>query len=146
VQQLFQRAHEYANLANRARAIASDVLLACEDFDLTPKKLNKVNKVTAKRRKGMRSVHRSSLYLNASPGRKGGLRMRPIELVKTVSRSPSPELFASDDEEHSTASTVATTLTNLPVGFPKLPPKHTYLQTPVRFSTFIFILFLTAVG
>jgi len=63
--------------------------------------------------------------------------MRPIELVKTVSRSPSPELLASDDEEPSTASTVATTLTNLPVGFPKLPPKHTYLQTPVRFATLL---------
>lgn len=43
VQQLFQRAHEYANLANRARAIASDVLLACDDFDLTPKELNKIS-------------------------------------------------------------------------------------------------------
>ncbi len=134
VQQLFQRAHEYANLANRARAIASDVLLACEDFDLTPRELNKVNKVTAKRKKGMHCVHRSSLYLNASLGRKGGSRTCPIELVKTKSRSPSPELLPSDDEEPSTAATVATTLTNLPVGFPKLPPKHTYLQTPVRLA------------
>ena len=52
VQQLFQRAHEYANLANRAGAIASDVLLSCENFDITPKELYQVKKSTLKRKRG----------------------------------------------------------------------------------------------
>lgn len=52
VQQLFQRAHEYANLANRARAIASDVLMAWEDFDLAPNELNRVKKIATRQQKG----------------------------------------------------------------------------------------------
>ena len=51
VQQLFQRTHEYANLANRAGAIASDMLLACEDFNLPPKALYKVKISTRKRKR-----------------------------------------------------------------------------------------------
>ena len=61
VQQLFQRTHEYANLANRAGAIASDMLLACEDFNLPPKDLYKVKISRTKRKRG-------TYYLsNASP-------------------------------------------------------------------------------
>lgn len=60
MQQLFQRAHEYANLANRARSIASDVLMACEDLKLSPKKMNEIRKRTAKRRKGI--VEQSSSF------------------------------------------------------------------------------------
>lgn len=51
VQQLFQRAHEYANLANRAGAIPSDVLLACEEFDIPPKELYQVTKTKLRKRK-----------------------------------------------------------------------------------------------
>jgi len=50
VQQLFQRAHEYANLANRASAIASDVLLACEEFHIPPKELYQVRKSAVNRK------------------------------------------------------------------------------------------------
>lgn len=110
VQQLFQRTHEYANLANRAGAIASDMLLACEDFNLPPKDLYKVKTSTRKRKRGQAP----------STG--------PITLVAPSSRSPSPELLASDDEDAS--STIPTTLKSLPSYFPDLPPKHTYLQTP----------------
>ncbi|KIM45841.1 hypothetical protein M413DRAFT_440888 [Hebeloma cylindrosporum] len=97
VQQLFQRAHEYANLANRASAIASDVLLACEEFHIPPKMGSDVERA-------------------------------PATLLPPRSRSPSPELLGSDDED--APSTVPTTLRNLPEYFPSLPPKHTYLQTP----------------
>lgn len=61
VRQLFQRAHEYANLANRAGAITSDVLLACEDFDMPPKELYQVKKGTHKRKRGM-SLFRLNMY------------------------------------------------------------------------------------
>jgi len=91
VQQLFQRTHEYANLANRAD-------------------LYKVKTSTRKRKRGQAP----------STG--------PITLVAPSSRSPSPELLASDDEDAS--STIPTTLKSLPSYFPDLPPKHTYLQTP----------------
>jgi hypothetical protein len=110
VQQLFQRTHEYANLANRAGAIASDMLLACEDFNLPPKDLYKVKISTKKRKRGQAP----------STG--------PMTLLAPSSRSPSPELLASDDEDAS--CTIPTTLKSLPSYFPDLPPKHTYLQTP----------------
>jgi hypothetical protein len=58
----------------------------------------------------------------------------PMVLMAPPSRSPSPELLDSDDEDEETAATtsnVPSTLRNLPAYFPDLPPKHTYLQTPV---------------
>lgn len=133
VQQLFQRAHEYANLANRAGAIASDLLLACEDFDLHPKDLYKVKISTTKRKRGTH-VYFSKMFHSIiyDPGH-GSLvsSTGPVTLLAPPSRSPSPELLASDDEDAS--STIPTTLKSLPSYFPDLPPKHTYLQTPVRF-------------
>ncbi|PPQ77712.1 hypothetical protein CVT25_011147 [Psilocybe cyanescens] len=114
VQQLFQRAHEYANLANRASAIASDVLLACEDFDIPPKELYHTKKATAKRKRSIRDSGKKS--------------PKPATLVLPRSRSPSPELLPSDDED--VPANTPTTLRNLPSYFPNLPPKHTYLQTP----------------
>ena len=127
VQQLFQRTHEYANLANRAGAIASDMLLACEDFNLPPKDLYKV-KISTKKRK--RSTYYCSKILHPiihEPGHAPSTG--PMTLLAPPSRSPSPELLASDDEDAS--STIPTTLKSLPSYFPDLPPKHTYLQTPV---------------
>ncbi|KAF9563716.1 hypothetical protein CPC08DRAFT_686264 [Agrocybe pediades] len=114
VQQLFQRAHEYANLANRAGAIASDLLLACEDLDMPPKELYQVQKANMKRK------HRNE--------DRGKPALQPPQLISPPSRSPSPELLPSDDEE--AAATIPSTLRNLPPYFPSLPPKHTYLQTP----------------
>ncbi|CAA7260193.1 unnamed protein product [Cyclocybe aegerita] len=112
IQQLFQRTHEFANLANRASAIASDLLLACEDFDMPPKELYQVKKATSRKRKGGDNEART----------------RPPALIAPPSRSPSPELLSSDDEE--TTPSIPTTLRNLPSYFPELPPRHTYLQTP----------------
>ncbi|KDR83377.1 hypothetical protein GALMADRAFT_235479 [Galerina marginata CBS 339.88] len=114
VQQLFQRAHEYANLSNRAGAIASDVLLACEEFDIAPKELYQTKKGTAKRK------HKNQ---------DAGVNLpKFMSLIPPPLRSPSPELLPSDDED--SPATVPTTLRNLPSYFPDLPPKHTYLQTP----------------
>ncbi|KAJ3509270.1 hypothetical protein NLJ89_g5312 [Agrocybe chaxingu] len=112
VQQLFQRAHEFANLANRAGAIASDLLLACEDYGMPPKELYQVKNATSRKRK--RGDNEA--------------KTRPPALIAPPSRPPSPELLSSDDEE--TTPAIPTTLRNLPSYLPELPPKHTYLQTP----------------
>ncbi|RDB23153.1 hypothetical protein Hypma_009597 [Hypsizygus marmoreus] len=110
VEQLFQRAHEYANLSNRAEAIATDLVLACEEFDVPPKALRKIHAKTKKRvRKNAATAH------------------APV-LLPPPSRTPSPELLPSDDE--GAPPTVPVTLRMLPSYFPHLPPKHTYLRTP----------------
>jgi hypothetical protein len=51
VQRLYLRAHEYANLANRAGPIPTDLRLACEDQDMSAKDLHKVSR--ASQRQGM---------------------------------------------------------------------------------------------
>lgn len=55
-------------------------------------------------------------------------------LAPLRSRSPSPTRLPSDDE--GTPDVIPPTLRTLPTYFPSLPPKHTYLRTPVcRFSS-----------
>ena len=51
------------------------------------------------------------------------------ELVPPPSRSPSPELLSSDDE--GVPPVVPASLRSHPYYLPPLPPKHTYLRTPV---------------
>lgn len=51
------------------------------------------------------------------------------QLVPPPSRSPSPELLSSDDE--GTPAVIPATLRAHPYYLPPLPPKHTYLRTPV---------------
>ncbi|KAG9317653.1 hypothetical protein JVU11DRAFT_1864 [Chiua virens] len=105
VQTLFEHAHEYANLANRAVPMATDVLLACNDRGLKGKDLHGI--VLASRSS---SVTAESSFELSSP------------------REDSPELLASDDE--GAPPVIPTTLRSLPSHFPPLPPKHTYLKTP----------------
>ena len=138
VQQLFQRTHEYANLANRAGAIASDMLLACEDFNLPPKDLYKVKRSTTKRKPG--TYYFSQILHAIIHELAQALSTGPMTLLAPPSRSPSPELLASDDEDASL--TIPTTLKSLPSYFPDLPPKHTYLQTPVRFLHTLYAKYL----
>ncbi|KAF9046000.1 hypothetical protein BDZ89DRAFT_942356 [Hymenopellis radicata] len=110
IERLYGRAHEYANLANRAGAITTDLVLACNDFDMPTAKLR------PKRRRRNVLMPRCTSH--------------PLTLVAPPSRSPSPELLSSDDEESQT-NTTPFTLRNLPETFPALPPKHTYHQTPI---------------
>lgn len=42
VEQLYERAHEYANLANRAGPIAKDLLMASDEYGLQPKELYQI--------------------------------------------------------------------------------------------------------
>ena len=54
---------------------------------------------------------------------------RQLILVPPPERPPKPELLSSDDE--GAPVYVPPTLRSLPPHFPPLPPKHTYLRTPV---------------
>jgi transcription initiation factor TFIID subunit 8 len=110
VEVLYRRAHEYANLANRAGPIATDLLLASVECGLQTKDLHKLGAKPSRKKK------------RGSAG--------PLEtLLPPLSRSPSPELLHSDDE--GVPLIVPATLRALPPNFPALPPKHTYLRTPI---------------
>jgi transcription initiation factor TFIID subunit 8 len=56
VEQLYERAHEYANLANRSGPLVTDLQLACEDFKL-PKALRSTGtKNTGKNKKSQSEI------------------------------------------------------------------------------------------
>ncbi|KAL0949548.1 hypothetical protein HGRIS_009597 [Hohenbuehelia grisea] len=109
IEQLFQRVHEYATLANRSGPIATDLISACAELDLHPKDLRRVCARTARRQK------------------RGHTALAPLNLLPLRSESPPPETLNSDEEE---TPAVPQTLRALPPYFPSLPPKHTYLRTP----------------
>ncbi|GLB33566.1 putative transcription factor TFIID complex subunit 8 C-term [Lyophyllum shimeji] len=110
VEQLFHRAHEYANLSNRAGPIATDLILACDEFNMPPKALRSVPVKSRKRKRKAIAGVRAPTLLAAPPC------------------PPSPKLLPSDDE--GTPITIPPTLRMLPHHIPTLPPKHTYLRTP----------------
>ncbi|KAJ6539114.1 hypothetical protein B0H19DRAFT_1314063 [Mycena capillaripes] len=109
IERLYERAHQYANLSNRSAAIATDLVLACEEFKIAPESLRPIRaKITRKKKKKT-------------------VPPTPV-LIPARSRSPSPTRLPSDDE--SVPPSIPVTLRALPSNFPKLPPKHTYLRTP----------------
>lgn len=128
---IFTDAHDYANYATRANPMAVDLLRATQDHGLEPKDLYRMGQLTKKRRQSESfSPHNDGLpsnwFANAD-----NPEMGTTVLVPPPSRSPSPELLPSDDE--GTTPVVPVTLRTLPQNFhlPALPPKHTYLRTPV---------------
>ncbi|CCM02808.1 uncharacterized protein FIBRA_04919 [Fibroporia radiculosa] len=109
VECVYERAHEYANLANRTTPIATDLVLASEDYGLQTKDLHKL----------------------ASKNKDRAQDVAALTLFPSPSRSPSPDLLPSDDEE---TPVIPPTLRSLPWSerhLPTLPPKHTYLRTPI---------------
>ena len=56
-------------------------------------------------------------------------------LLPSGRKSPPPKLLSSDDE--SSPPTIPSTLRSIPHFHPNLPPKHTYLRTPVRIPTLV---------
>ncbi|KAJ7086653.1 hypothetical protein C8R44DRAFT_650475 [Mycena epipterygia] len=115
IERLYERAHQYANLSNRSAAIATDLVLACEEFEMAPESLRPTRaKIVRKKKK--RSKHCT-----------GSIPPTPA-LIPARSRSPSPARLPSDDE--SVLPSIPPTLRTLPSFFPALPPKHTYLRTP----------------
>ena len=53
VQQLYERAHEYANLANRASPVVTDVLAASDDYNLEASEILRLTRKSKKRKRGM---------------------------------------------------------------------------------------------
>lgn len=114
VERLYERAHELANLSNRSGPIVTDLLLACEDEGLDVEQLKKIGR-DRKRGKGKK--------LDAG-------NVEPVDLALPDSPDPLPDLLPSDDED-TVGLVMPTTLRGLPYTTPALPPKHTYLRTPV---------------
>lgn len=56
-----------------------------------------------------------------------------LTLLPAGRKSPPPKLLSSDDE--GSPPTIPSTLRSIPHFYPNLPPKHTYLRTPVRVLT-----------
>ncbi|KAJ7283845.1 hypothetical protein C8J57DRAFT_1171768 [Mycena rebaudengoi] len=110
LERLYERAHQYANLSNRSGAIATDLVLACEEFNIAPESLRPTRAKIVRKKKRM-------IAIPATPA-----------LLPARSRSPSPARLPSDDE--SVPPLIPPTLRALPAFFPKIPPKHTYLRTP----------------
>ncbi|KAI0091866.1 hypothetical protein BDY19DRAFT_884437 [Irpex rosettiformis] len=112
ISKIFQVAHDSSNLANRAKPIMTDLILGCEDIGYDAICLHRVEVATRKRR------------------REHGREMDVVsQLLAPPSRSPSPELLSSDDE--GTSAMIPATLRSHPYYLPPLPPKHTYLRTPI---------------
>lgn len=67
VEQLFERAHEYANLSNRAGAIATDLILACSEFNMPPEAFRTVKAKTRKRARSTYYKHSARCLLLKYP-------------------------------------------------------------------------------
>jgi len=113
VKMLFERAHELANLANRSGPIATDLLLACIERDLDLEQLKKVaGGPRGKKRKSSDPHH-----------------IQAMTLLLPESTPPLPRMINVDDDEPGLV--IPATLRSIPHYTPALPPKHTYLRTPV---------------
>ena len=134
VEQLYERAHQYANLANRTGPIAKDLMLACEDKKLLPKDLYRAGLNHSRKRKRGTVFPRCSMALLCTHYNTDSMKfVEAPTLIPPPSRSPSPQMLPSDDED--ALPVIPVTLRGLPSYFPDLPPKHTYLRTPVCLTT-----------
>ncbi|EJD01062.1 uncharacterized protein FOMMEDRAFT_169257 [Fomitiporia mediterranea MF3/22] len=116
IEQIFSRAKAFADNSARGRPTAADAIAAVQEYDLDIAELKQEVKESKKRARKRKRAGEPDQSLN-------------LELVPPERRSSSPELLASDDEN--TPPVVPQTLRSLPTHLPPLPPKHTYLQTPV---------------
>jgi len=109
VKGLFERAHELANLANRSGPIVTDVLLACKERNVDPEQLKKV--------------------ASGPRGKKHSHHIQAATLVLPEPTLPLPRMINTDEDEPGLV--IPATLRSIPHYTPTLPPKHTYLRTPV---------------
>jgi len=114
VERLYKHAHELANLANRSGPIVTDLLLACKEEGLDIDQLKKIGR-------SRKRVKKKKLDAD---------NVEPMTLTLPDSPDAPPDLLPSDDED-SVGLIMPTTLRGLPHTTPALPPKHTYLRTPV---------------
>ena len=128
---LFERTHELANLANRSSPIVTDLLLACKERNVDPDQLKKVaGGPRGKKRKSLGiffsvySAQRITLHLPIDPH-----HFQAATLELPVPTHPLPRMLNSDEDEPGLI--IPATLRSIPHYTPALPPKHTYLRTPV---------------
>ncbi|THH33828.1 hypothetical protein EUX98_g374 [Antrodiella citrinella] len=112
IEKLFTFAHDYANHANRTGPVAVDLILASKRYGVDPREMYRTARCT-------------------EPAFTDNSELGTTVLDLPPPRTPSPELLPSDDED--SLPVVPATLRVLPHNFylPALPPKHTYLHTPI---------------
>jgi transcription initiation factor TFIID subunit 8 len=127
--EIYRRAQDFGNLANRAAPTVIDAYEAVAEFGLEPKEFKLVTK---KRKRGAFAFPRSlELKLKRTAAHRRLAKHTPkFELVEPTPMEPTPRLLSSDQEEAIPA--IPATLRALPNAMPPLPPKHTYFRTPVR--------------
>jgi transcription initiation factor TFIID subunit 8 len=59
VERLYERTHDYANLANRASPIVKDLMLASNEVGLRPKGLYKTKMSTKRKKRRRGTLHRT---------------------------------------------------------------------------------------
>jgi transcription initiation factor TFIID subunit 8 len=131
VKTLFERAHELANLANRSGPIATDLLLACKERNVDVDQLRMVSP-------GPRGKKRESSGARLLPIMLTTQLIIPLDphqiqaatLVLPEPTPPLPRMINTDEDEPGLV--IPATLRSIPHYTPTLPPKHTYLRTPVR--------------
>jgi transcription initiation factor TFIID subunit 8 len=148
IQDLHRKIHDYANLANRTAPLASDMFEISQECGLDTEGLRLISELSKLRRRGARWK-----WLCHLPSKRGLYKgstavTELVTLLPAGRRSPPPKLLSSDDE--GSPPTIPSTLRSIPHFYPNLPPKHTYLWTPVRvhptFGNFVFfIAFATAI-
>ena len=127
---LFERVHELANLANRSGPIVTDLLLACKERNVDPEQLKKVAG-------GPRGEKRKSLGVFSLPSVQNAINHIPTDphhirtatLLLPEPTPPLPRMINAGDDEPGLV--IPATLRSIPHYTPALPPKHTYLRTPV---------------
>jgi transcription initiation factor TFIID subunit 8 len=127
VSQLYKEAKDFGSLASRPTPSVADLVTACSNNGLTTKDLRRtIRKGNRKRKRGMSSMNSGlGRVSHAVPA------ARPVTLQNPPDRVPSPTLLPSDDE--GALPHLPPTMRYLPPHFPPLPPRHTYLRTPVGF-------------
>jgi len=129
IQDLHRKIHDYANLANRTAPLANDMFDISQECGLETDSLRLTSELSKLRRRGMLEwffvAYPLSVYFKGSTTINESMTLLPAGR-----RSPPPKLLSSDDE--SSPPSMPSTLRSIPHFYPNLPPKHTYLRTPVR--------------
>lgn len=124
IENLFGLAKCFAELSGRTMPTAEDMLSACEELNTDFMSLRKHSKSYKKELNSMLRTKTImySIFIIA-------VGTKQSTLVPPLSTSSTPELLSSDDE--GAPLVIPPTLRSLPSHLPTLPPKHTYLRTPV---------------
>jgi hypothetical protein len=120
-----------------------------QECGLDTEGLRLISELSKLRRRGALGNHSVATFLSVILLLKDSTTVaEPVSLLPAGRKSPPPKLLSSDDE--GSPPTIPSTLRSIPHFYPSLPPKHTYLRTPVRIPAPLcirasFIVFAIAV-